>query len=561
MSTGKSRFFEPLTGGSLIEELREGSEPPSDLLQILAYHQRTKHQPNRYANGPDTLDWSNQPYPFRTFSGAPVIELPLAADHCQVSYKALFETPGVPAEAISIQSIGLLLELSMAVSAWKEYGPDRWALRCNPSSGNLHPTECYVIAEGVADLEPGVYHYLSRDHVLEQRGLTPNLQEASETAKLFIGLSSIHWREAWKYGERAFRYCQLDMGHAIGALRYSAAVLGWQVRMLHDTNWAAIAEQLGLDRPGDFTEAETEDAEVMLEIMAGSGESDVNKASPATEQSLHWLGQANILDRHPMYDWPVIEEVGKASRATAMTGDAAHPVAAPYPAWLSDADVPAAKIIRGRRSAQAFNPGYQITQDIFYKMLDALLPRQSLPHDVWTFSPRINPVLFVHRVEGLMPGLYILLRQAEAFDKLKSAFNAEFTWTKPEDCPKHLPLYQLAEGDCRQLSKSIHCHQAIGGDSFFAMGMLAEFHEVLSAAPWRYRQLFWEAGLIGQTLYLEAETHGIRGTGIGCYFDDSFHQLLGLRGSAFQSLYHFTVGLPITDSRISTLPAYPDRRA
>jgi nitroreductase len=36
------------------------------------------------------------------------------------------------------------------------------------------------------------------------------------------------WREAWKYGERAFRYCQLDTGHAVGALRYAAALLGWR---------------------------------------------------------------------------------------------------------------------------------------------------------------------------------------------------------------------------------------------------------------------------------------------------------------------------------------------
>jgi hypothetical protein len=34
----------------------------------------------------------------------------------------------------------------------------------------------------------------------------------------------------------------------------------------------------------------------------------------------------------------------------------------------------------------------------------------------------------------------------------------------------------------------------------------------------------------------------VRGTGIGCYFDDPVHQVFGLQGLAFQSLYHFTVG-------------------
>ena len=38
-----------------------------------------------------------------------------------------------------------------------------------------------------------------------------------------LGLASVYWREAWKYGERAFRYCQHDVGHAIGTVRIAAA--------------------------------------------------------------------------------------------------------------------------------------------------------------------------------------------------------------------------------------------------------------------------------------------------------------------------------------------------
>jgi len=50
----------------------------------------------------------------------------------------------------------------------------------------------------------------------------------------FTGLTSIHWREAWKYGQRAYRYCQHDAGHAIGAISIAAAGLGWQARILDD---------------------------------------------------------------------------------------------------------------------------------------------------------------------------------------------------------------------------------------------------------------------------------------------------------------------------------------
>jgi hypothetical protein len=63
--------------------------------------------------------------------------------------------------------------------------------------------------------------------------------------------------------------------------------------------------------------------------------------------------------------------------------------------------------------------------------------------------------------------------------------------------------------------------------------------------------------MIGQVLYLEAEAAGLRGTGIGCYFDDPVHEVFGLTGLAYQDLYHFTVGAPVEDARLTTWPSYP----
>jgi hypothetical protein len=50
---------------------------------------------------------------------------------------------------------------------------------------------------------------------------------------------------------------------------------------------------------------------------------------------------------------------------------------------------------------------------------------------------------------------------------------------------------------------------------------------------------------------------GVRATEIGCFYDDPVHDVLGLRGHAFQSLYHFTVGQPVDDARLTTEPGYP----
>ena len=87
--------------------------------------------------------------------------------------------------------------------------------------------------------------------------------------------------------------------------------------------------------------------------------------------------------------------------------------------------------------------------------------------------------------------------------------------------------------------------------------MIAEYEAPIEQdAPWFYPRLFWEAGMIGQVLYLEAEAAGIRSTGIGCYFDEPMHRVLGLQDLTYHDLYHFTVGGPIEDTRLTTLPAY-----
>jgi hypothetical protein len=108
------------------------------------------------------------------------------------------------------------------------------------------------------------------------------------------------------------------------------------------------------------------------------------------------------------------------------------------------------------------------------------------------------------------------------------------------------------------MARTVSCHQDIAATSAFSLGMLGEF-ETATVDGYGYRKLLREAGLIGQVLYLEAEAAGVRGTGIGCFFDDAVHQTFGLAGERYQSVYHFTIGTPVVDSRIETGPPYPQR--
>jgi nitroreductase len=224
----------------------------------------------------------------------------------------------------------------------------------------------------------------------------------------------------------------------------------------------------------------------------------------------------------------------------------------------------AARIIRQRRSLLACDRRTSISVERFYCMLARVMPRiqldvnrRPLPWDTIAWEPRIHLALFIHRVDGLESGLYILVRDAAKLDKLKRAMHQRFDWSTPPECPADLPLYRLESGDARQLATQVSCRQDIAGDGVFSLGMIGEYRDALfTHGAWFYRQLFWETGLIGQVLYLEAEAAGIGATGIGCFFDDPVHRVFGFADLEFQSLYHFTIGGPVEDGRLSTMAPY-----
>jgi nitroreductase len=256
-------------------------------------------------------------------------------------------------------------------------------------------------------------------------------------------------------------------------------------------------------------------------------------------------------------DWSIIDRAAEAA-SKPETIFARIPAAPELPPVPSSSRVPAGQLIRQRRSCLALDGKTSIPAQTFYRLLDHLLPRpQVAPWDMLPWEPFVHLVLFVHRVERLSPGLYLFERSATVHERLRAAVKAAVGWQHLPGCPEHLRLFFLSPGDYRGTAAAISCHQEIAADGVFSLGMIADFGDRLrGAGPWWYRRLFWEAGVVGQVLYLEAEAAGIRSTGIGCYFDDACHAVLGLESDRFQSLYHFTVGSPVDDRRLTTLPPY-----
>jgi SagB-type dehydrogenase family enzyme len=617
-------------------------EPDTETVETAAletvrrYHDGTKHHFNRFARSLGYLDWASQPRPFRSYANAPLFPLypspearPSRYEPVRVTLDRASAGETLPTP-VTAAAIGDLLRHSLGLSAWKAVGQARWSLRVNPSSGNLHPTEAYVAAPALDGLADGAasYHYAPDRHALELRCRFAESAWAGAAGKracLIVFLTSIHWRESWKYGERAFRYCQHDLGHAVAAVSIAAGMLGWRARLAPGWSHAEIAALTGIDRDGDFVEAEREDPGVAMALWCDGGHGGgadgpignaeraardavagppVGDAEQATREVVArqgvpfegapfegapferdpivarhlvaavragaWSGSASQLSEDHV-DWSFIGEVASASADPGRPGLAADALAQAqafdrdgadrdtHTTLSTDRGIDARALALRRRSAVGFDGRTAISRRSMLAMLGAVMPGMRAPWSTIWWTPRIHLLLFVHRVEDMTPGMYLLARDPHAVDRLRADIGRELLWERADDA---LPLWLLAPLDVRPLSARLSCDQAIASDGFFSLGMLADFDASLGEfGPSFYRHLFWESGVVGQVLYLEAEAAGARGTGIGCFYDDAVHDVLALGGHAWQSLYHFTVGQPVDDVRLRTEPGYPWERA
>jgi nitroreductase len=449
-------------------------------------------------------------------------------------------------------------------------------LRVNPSSGNLHPTEGYLIHDG------HVFHYAPREHALEERAVISYDRWESflgGRSGFLVALTSIQWREAWKYGERAFRYCQHDVGHAIAALRVSASLHGWTLRLLPEWSDEQLASLLGIDRDDDRAGSEPEHPECLALVTPSVS---WNTGDPAAlvgaARNATWHGRANLLS--PGHDaWPIIEDVTRAteypgvnsqsptpksqlptSNSQLSTSNSQHPISSSQPPTSNSERLGVGpfgswefsrRLVLQRRSAVAFDARSSLSRERFLSMLSRLVPAGS-PFDALDWPPHVHLALFVHRVEGLVPGVYAFLRDSDVVDEWRSAMRPEFLWEAVAE-----RLFLLLPTNVMWAANRVSCDQEIAADGFFSLGMIARVESALrDRGEWFYRRLFWECGMIGQVLYLEAEAAGGRGTGIGCFYDDAVHELLGLTGREWQSLYHFSMGMPVDDPRLTTEPGY-----
>jgi len=146
-----------------------------------------------------------------------------------------------------------LLHLSRCVTSQQNIAGKSYKRLSIPSAGNLHPLEIYVQIRGIKGILSGIYHLdsdkdklvLVRD--IEGDGIELNVGLQNRFKGMIIMVSCVPFRSSWKYQERAFRYCFLDLGHQLGGLAMAAESQQTNLTFLSDFDSFGLNECMGFD--------------------------------------------------------------------------------------------------------------------------------------------------------------------------------------------------------------------------------------------------------------------------------------------------------------------------
>jgi len=484
------------------------------------YHEFTKHTVEKLRRTQHFLDWANMPNPFRHYKGVPLRDLP--ADPPVPRIPALEVLEGKAGNTLAADGAAFLSQLlfySASISATKRVSSTggTYALRVNPSSGNLHPTEFHFCTRGLFNWPDGLYHYRPSSHMAEQRAIGDFVSKLTDTtAPLVFVLTSIAWREAWKYRDRAYRYCLHDVGHAWQSLSLAARAMGCE---------SFARGQFSDDEVSSSCHLSDDEWPMLIVTLQGRYIPMTPREPPAT---VLFGGAPNQLsdERVP---YPRIEQIHAATKllsenkvsrdAPNSNGHGEIELPLPISAGLSFGEV-----VRTRRSALDFRGG---AESMSLAQLATLLAAAGRPLFADFVNQRfVQLYLYVHRVDNLAPGVYRY-------------------WLE------HAELELIKQGDQRLVAAALSLGQDLAGNACVAFSMIGDFESAARIYGDRgYRYVHFEAGAIGQRLYLAAEALGLRATGIGAFFDDEVHKYLSLAPEQGQVVYHFAVGYPVTDPRL-----------
>lgn len=276
------------------------------------------------ASPPDwEVDWDDAPLTYKLYRGLPVIplslEVPLTLKDMEVTAK------------LELSNIGHFLWYVFGLTQFSESKMDldssdqamdlmQSKRRFVPSGGALYPNELYVYLK-IENLPAGVYHYDVAHHrlVLLREGnydsyISRALGNRCDVSDCFgtVFVSTMFWKNFFKYNNFAYRLQGLDAGVLIGQLLEVAKCFGFASSVYFQFLDRAINHLLGLSE-------QEESVYAVIPLSAEStncfNRSTIDRDDSATElcQELTVIQSTHYVQSRTVKDFPMLTKMNEAS--------------------------------------------------------------------------------------------------------------------------------------------------------------------------------------------------------------------------------------------------------
>jgi len=498
------------------------------------YHQATNHSLRSIRQGPQTLDPSNRPIPYKIYSSLEPISLPANLPATTTPALDTLASPNMLTSSEQIPDLQALARLcfySNGITKILKISGRDYPMRAAACTGALFHIELYLVCGNLPDLSAGIYHYSAHDNALRQLRsgdfrsilIDATASEPSIAQAPVIAIyTSTFWRNAYKYQARAYRHTFWDDGTILANSLAIASALQIPANIVLGFTDAQVNELL--DIAGEH--------EAAVNLLA-LGRTDQTPPEAPPDPLLHL--PTVPLSKHEI-TYPLIITLQKESTLTTPQEVAdwrdQPPLSLPNPVLskqpliplkpLATSELPTGPIeivIRRRGSTRRF------THDpISFAQLSTILTHSlhAIPSDCFnpTGTALSTLYLIVNAVENLAPGTYVLHQEQQALEQLKS-------------------------GNFRRQAKFLSLGQDLGGDAAVNIYFLVDLNPVLAHFGNRgYRVAQLESAIIAGKMYLASYALSLGASGL-TFFDDDVTAFFSPHSAGKSVMFLISLGHPM----------------
>jgi len=525
-----------------------------NIATALDYQDATKHSYSSVRFNPHSLDFDNQPLPFKIYPELELLRMPAEVRQTGIAALSAISTSIAPdvSAVPDLEAIAQLLFLSAGITRQRKYPGGEIYFRAAACTGALYEIELYLVCGGLPELPAGVYHFAPAEFGLRRLRagdyrdvlVEATAEPAVAHAPLTIVCTAIYWRNAWKYQARTYRHFGWDNGTLLANLLAVATALGLPAKVVCGFVDATVNRLLDLDS----------EREVAFTLVPIGYQASVQSHNALKTTDVPALGFETVPLSSKEIDYPLMREMhaacsfdsreevaewrensapalGEISGSSSGRGNLSGAISAAPPECsriplqpLSEQEMPRdpiEQVILRRGSSRQF-----ARTAISFRQLSTMLDRATggVPAD-FLISDQVNSrtallndmYLIVHAVEGLEPGAYFLNRGEGVLECLK-------------------------RGDFRDQAGYLGLEQKLPADAAVDIFFLANLNPILNRLGNRgYRAVQLEAGITGGKLYLAAYAQRLGATGL-TFYDDDVTRFFSPHGAGKSAIFLVAVG-------------------